>query len=95
MPNPNPYKARQAKAQKRIGAMPEGDIEAARRILWGVLVDGSERLRSLYPDQHNEYYKLANALTGVVREFRSLVESSELEQRIQVLESAQNSWGEA
>ena len=95
MPNPNPYKARQAKAAKRIGSLPEGDIEAARRILWSVLVDGSERLRSLDPDQHNEYYKLANALTGVVREFRSLVESSEIEERVAALEGVRDKWGQA
>lgn len=95
MPNPNPYKARIAKAEKRISALSEGDIQQARRVLWGVLVDGSERLRSLDPDQHNDYYKLANALTGVIREYRALVESSELEERILALESAHHKWGRA
>lgn len=86
MPDPNPWKARQAAARKRLAKLTAGDIQEARKLLWAVLIDGSDRLRSLPPDAHNDFYKLANAVTGAVREYRALVESSEMEQRVTALE---------
>ena len=96
MANPNPYKARQAKAAKRIKELTEGDIQAARKVLWSVILDGSERLQSLHENDHGEYYKLANAVTGAVREYRSLIESSEIEERVTALEQrGRQTWAAA
>lgn len=95
MANPNPWKARQVKAEKRIKGLTEGDIRSARKILWEVLLEGSERIRALPPDAHNDYYKLTNAITGAVREYRSLVETTEIEERLSALERRQQWTGAA
>jgi hypothetical protein len=96
MPNPNPYRARHEKARKRIALLTDGDIQSARKVLWSVIIDGSERLESLGQHEHGEFYKLANAVTGAVREFRSLIEASEMEERVAELERRQQTtWAAA
>lgn len=92
MANTNPYKARIAKARRKMQHVPDGDLKQARGILWAVVTDGAERLRNLDPENNNDYYKLANALTGVIREFRSLLESAELEERVSALEATKTGW---
>lgn len=98
MANPNPWQARVAKARKRLDKLTAGDIQGAKKVLWMVLCDGIERIHSLGPEDHNDFYKLTNAVTGAVREFRSLVEVSELEERLTVIEEKTrqtNTWGQA
>ena len=93
MANPNPWEARQAKARKRLSTLTTGDIQDARKVLWLVLSDGVERIQSLGTEDHNDFYKLTNAITGAVREFRSLVEATEIEQRVTELErKARPAW---
>lgn len=84
-----------AKAHKKIESIPYGDLKQARGILWTVVTDGAKRLQNLDQGNNNDYYKLANALTGVIREFRSLLESAELEERVSALEATRSTWGKA
>ena len=90
MGNPNPWKARQAKARKRLKNMTAGDIKDAKAALWLVITEGMERIDLLQDGDHTDFCRVANSLTGAVREFRSLIETSEIEERVAQIERNQS-----
>ena len=81
MPNPNPYKARLARAEKQA----PGDIDAFRRRVWALLCLAYEDCGSEDPDLRRKGI-LAYAQIGAL--YLRTWEVSEVEARIQALEQA-------
>jgi hypothetical protein len=81
MPNPNPYKARLARAEKHA----PGDIDAFRRRTWALLCLAYEDCGSEGPDLRRKGI-LAYVQIGTL--YLRTWEVSEVEARIQALEQA-------
>jgi hypothetical protein len=79
MPNPNPWKARLAKAAKQTPS----DIEAFRRRTWGLLCLAYDDCGVTDPDLHRKSLLAYSRLASV---YAKLLELSHLDQRIKALE---------
>ena len=82
MANPNPYKARLARALKRK----PGDIDATRRRTWAVLCLAYDEV-GLAPDADRRRNAIL-AYSQVATLYAKTCEAAELEARIQALEDA-------
>jgi len=82
MPNPNPYQARLARAQKRR----PGDIDAVRRRTWGVLCLAYSEIADAA--DADERRKAILAYGQIATLYARVLEASEIEARICALEQA-------
>ena len=86
MANPNPNAARLAKARKRIASIKAVDIEMASSALAGVILEAYSRF-----DEETDVAdlsKLGTLIVSACREYRTMVETGELENRLSELEKA-------
>ena len=86
MANSDPSKARLAKARKRIAAIKTVDIDMASSALAGVILEAYSRI-----DEETDVAdlsKLGTLIVGACREYRTLLETGELETRLSELEKA-------
>ena len=81
MANPNPWKARLARHQRR----PPGDIETLRRQAWAPLMLAFEGCAAEDADQRR---KALLAYSQLAASYLKLYEVAELEPRLQALEQA-------
>ncbi len=87
MANPSPYKAREAKARRRLESNDPGDFQRLKRKLWSLLDKIDETLAatgSITPENVRVVY----AFTQVAATFAKIHEIGELEARVASLESA-------
>jgi len=89
MANKNPWKARRAKAEKRIKNMSAGDLQAVQAALWIVLTDGLSRLEKIPDADHADFARVANSLVSASREYRETISAGEFENRLVALEEQQ------
>ena len=88
MANPNPWKARLAKRRQMLDELSAGDLDKARRILWAVVLDATDRMADHAID-NDDFSRLSNAVVRAVSEYRQLVEVGEIEQRLAEVERRQ------
>ena len=86
MANPNPSKARLAKARKRITSIRAVDIEMASSALAGIILECYARLDE--STDTSDLSKLGTLVVSACREYRAMVETGELETRLSELEKA-------
>lgn len=84
--NPDPYKARVAKARKRLEAVVVGDLDEVRRALTLALCELVQRIDKTKSTE--ETCRLTNAVTRVASELRAIFSSIEFENRLSALEEA-------
>lgn len=85
MSNANPYKARLEKARRRLEGIKTSDLKIAQSALWSVILDSYERM--IREPSNQEFVRLAKTLISAIREYRSALETGELEARISILEA--------
>lgn len=86
MANPNPTKARQARARKRLDSVKTVDLNEARQALSLAL---SEIVERIDPElSTTDLCRLTGALVKATCEIRAIVEGVEFEARIAALEKA-------
>ena len=93
MPNPNPYKARQAKrpvppkVALTTGGHAYGTLEEVLAIVWGALKE-AEGVLTRAPFSDNELkLKSVHAVSQCAGQYAKLLEASELEARLSALEA--------
>jgi hypothetical protein len=87
MANPNPTRARQARARKRLDQIKVVDLKEARQALSYAMTELLGRLQD--ETTVDELCKLVNALTRTSAELRANLEGVEFEERLKVLENQQ------
>ncbi len=85
MANPNPTRARQARARKRLDKIKIVDLKDARKALSFAMTELIERLEK--DSTIDELCKLVNALTRTSAELRANLEGVEFEERLAALEN--------
>ena len=86
MANPNPSIARLAKARKRIASIKAVDIDMASSALAGVILEAYSRINE--ETDVSDLSKLGTLIVSACREYRTLLETGELETRLSELEKA-------
>lgn len=86
MANSDPSKARLAKARKRIASIKAVDIDMASSALAGVILEAYSRIGE--ETDVSDLSKLGTLIVSACREYRTLLETGELEARMQEIEKA-------
>lgn len=91
MPNPNPHKARRAKKDKRLGV---GTINDVKGKVWKAILAAEEVLDN---NSAEDALKLraVHAITQAAASYTKIVETGELEARLEELEQSTNRTGTA
>lgn len=87
MANPDPHKAREAKARQRLESSDPGDLKRLKAKLWALLDKVEETLATtgaITPENVRVVY----AFTQVAATFAKIHEIGELEERVTALEAA-------
>ena len=85
--NPDPFKARQAKALKRLQSVTAMDLSQARKALSIAIVEIVEKIAD-EPDI-DSLCRLTGALSRAAAEIRAIVQGVEFEERIKAIEEKQ------
>ena len=87
MANTNPYKARIAKARKRLNQIKVSDLDDVRRALSMAMIELCERISDVDRQRSDEEIcRLSNTLARVSGELRGIFESVEVNDRLEKIE---------